>query len=172
MDDLLKNTESFSLGDDGEVQKLKRENERLRSKLAQLQSNDAVSIGEGRANIDIPFEDLEMDQQIGGGGFSLVYRAMYKGTPVAVKRWFNPDCTDVVMQEFREEVLTLRDLRHPHVVQLIGACMRPPNLCIVLVRLLKARKPACCIQNKNHRFYAYTTSVQLYCIVLSRFSYT
>ena len=134
MDDLLTDTERFSLGGDGEVEKLKSENERLRSKIAQLQSNDAVSINAGRANIEIPFEDLDMDQQIGGGGFSLVYRAMYKGTPVAVKRWFNPDCTDAVMQEFREEVLTLRDLRHPHVVQFIGACMRPPNLCIVLVR--------------------------------------
>jgi hypothetical protein len=29
---------------------------------------------------------------------------MHKGTPVAVKRWFNPECTDIVMQEFREEV--------------------------------------------------------------------
>jgi len=130
--DLLANTERFSLGDDDEVQRLKRENESLRSKIVQLQSNDAVSINAGRANLEIPFEDLEMDQQIGGGGFSLVYRAMYKGTPVAVKRWFNPDCTDAVMQEFREEVLTLRELRHPHVVQFIGACMRPPNLCIVL----------------------------------------
>jgi len=28
--------------------------------------------------------------------------------------------------------MVMQDLRHPHVVQLIGACMRPPNLCIVL----------------------------------------
>ena len=38
------------------------------------------------------------------GGFSLVYRAMYKGTPVAVKQWFNPDLTEAVLQEFRQEV--------------------------------------------------------------------
>lgn len=38
------------------------------------------------------------------GGFSLVHRAMYKGTPVAVKQWFNPDLTEAVLQEFRQEV--------------------------------------------------------------------
>jgi hypothetical protein len=29
---------------------------------------------------------------------------MYKGTPVAVKQWFNPDMTEAVLQEFRQEV--------------------------------------------------------------------
>lgn len=33
-----------------------------------------------------------------------MYRAMYKGTPVAVKRWFDPDLTEELLQEFREEV--------------------------------------------------------------------
>ena len=28
--------------------------------------------------------------------------------------------------------MVMRDLRHPHVVMLMGACMRPPNLCLVL----------------------------------------
>jgi len=132
---LTSSTARFSLGDGDDVQTLKKENARLKAQIAQLHSGDGVSIGVGRANIDIPFEDLEMDEQIGGGGFSLVYRAMHKGTPVAVKRWFNPECTDIVMQEFREEVLTLRELRHPHVVQFIGACMRPPHLCIVMEHL-------------------------------------
>ena len=61
-----------------------------------------------------------MRDQIGGGGFSLVYRAMWRGTPVAVKKWFDPEMSDKVMQEFREEVMTMRDLKHPHCVQLIG----------------------------------------------------
>lgn len=53
------------------------------------------------AACQIPYEDLEMQDQIGGGGFSLVYRGLWKGTPVAVKKWFDPNATDQLMQEFR-----------------------------------------------------------------------
>ena len=30
------------------------------------------------------------------------------------------------------KVMTMQDLRHPNCVQLIGACSKPPNLCIVM----------------------------------------
>lgn len=89
-------------------------------------------IGVERPALEIPYDELDIRDQIGGGGFSLVYRAFWKGTPVAVKRWFDPDQTDAVMQEFREEVMTMQDLKHPHCVQLIGACSKPPNLAIVM----------------------------------------
>jgi predicted Ser/Thr protein kinase len=39
--------------------------------------------------------------QIGGGGFSLVYKGFWRGTPVAIKKWFDPNMTDQLMQEFR-----------------------------------------------------------------------
>ena len=29
-------------------------------------------------------------------------------TPVAIKRWFDPNLTDAQLQEFREEVMTLQ----------------------------------------------------------------
>ncbi|KAK3279811.1 hypothetical protein CYMTET_12324 [Cymbomonas tetramitiformis] len=136
MNSLRSSAASLSLDDQDDVESLKRENQKLKEKIAQLESTaPPVSLEGGRETLEIPFEDIELDKQIGGGGFSLVYRALYKGTPVAVKRWFNPDLTDAVLQEFREEVLTLKDMRHPNVVQMIGACMRPPNLCIILEHL-------------------------------------
>jgi hypothetical protein len=56
-----------------------------------------------RAASQIPYEDLEIQDQIGGGGFSLVYRGLWKGTPVAIKKWFDPNATEQMMQEFRLE---------------------------------------------------------------------
>lgn len=53
------------------------------------------------ASCQIPMEDLEIQDQIGGGGFSLVYKGLWKGTPVAIKKWFDPNMTDQLMQEFR-----------------------------------------------------------------------
>ncbi|WIA20465.1 hypothetical protein OEZ85_004872 [Tetradesmus obliquus] len=81
--------------------------------------------------MNIPHADLDVQDQIGGGGYSLVYRGLWHGTPVAVKRWFNPQLQEEVQEEFRQEVMTLQQLRHPHVVQFLGACMKPPDLCLV-----------------------------------------
>ena len=36
---------------------------------------------------------------------------------MAVKRWFDPKMSDELVQQFRAECLTLRELRHPHVIQ-------------------------------------------------------
>lgn len=36
-----------------------------------------------------------------------------------------------VLVQCREEVMTLQQVRHPNVIQFLGACMKPPNLCMV-----------------------------------------
>lgn len=36
--------------------------------------------------------------QVGGGGFSIVHRGLWKGTPVAIKLWFDPQHTEQLMQ--------------------------------------------------------------------------
>ncbi len=76
-----------------------------------------------------------MQDQIGGGGFSLVYRGTWLGTPVAIKKWFDPNITDELVQEFRAEVMTLQALRHPNVLQFLGACSKPPQLAMVTEHL-------------------------------------
>lgn len=35
------------------------------------------------------------------------------------------------MAEFRAEVLTLAELKHPNILQFLGACMKPPDLCLL-----------------------------------------
>lgn len=53
------------------------------------------------SSYQIPYEDLEVQDQIGGGGFSLVYRGFWKGTPVAIKKWFDPNHSEQMVQDFR-----------------------------------------------------------------------
>lgn len=36
-----------------------------------------------------------------------------------------------VLQEFRDEVAIMKRLKHPNVVLFMGACTRPPHLCMV-----------------------------------------
>ncbi|KAG2489162.1 hypothetical protein HYH03_012388 [Edaphochlamys debaryana] len=110
------------LKDPGEIERLIKENHELKKQ---------ITGGGASTSYIIPYEDLDVQDQIGGGGFSLVYRGFWKGTPVAIKKWFDPQQSEAMVQEFREEVMTLADLRHPNVMQFLGACMKPPHLCMV-----------------------------------------
>mmetsp|Transcript_42128 Transcript_42128/g.51145 ORF Transcript_42128/g.51145 Transcript_42128/m.51145 type:complete len:317 (-) Transcript_42128:481-1431(-) len=135
MNDLSRSTGSLSLDSEADPKSLRMENERLKARIASLEGSGArpVDIPGGRSDLEIPFEELELEpDQVGGGGFSLVYRGYWRGTQIAAKKWFDQEGDDKVMQEFRSEVMTLQNMRHPNVVQMLGACMRPPNLCIVL----------------------------------------
>jgi hypothetical protein len=53
------------------------------------------------SGLQIPPEELDIQDQIGGGGFALVHRGMWRGTPVAIKTWFDPQLSEAQQQEFR-----------------------------------------------------------------------
>ncbi|ELR14073.1 protein kinase domain containing protein [Acanthamoeba castellanii str. Neff] len=80
----------------------------------------------------IDYEDLALGEQVGTGSYGLVYMAKWKGVEVAVKRFIKQKLTERLMLEFRAEVAFLSELHHPNIVLFIGACVRSPNLCIVM----------------------------------------
>ncbi|POM61602.1 TKL protein kinase [Phytophthora palmivora] len=45
---------------------------------------------------------------------------------------FDPRVDEALKQEFMDELLVMSKLKHPNVVSLIGACLEPPNLCMVM----------------------------------------
>lgn len=45
---------------------------------------------------------------------------------------FDPRVDDALKQEFMDELLVMSKLKHPNVVNLIGACLEPPHLCMVM----------------------------------------
>ncbi|KAL9841258.1 putative U-box domain-containing protein 34, protein kinase RLK-Pelle-RLCK-IXb family [Arabidopsis thaliana] len=72
-------------------------------------------------------EGFSPEKVIGEGGYGKVYQCSLDSTPAAVKvvRLDTPE----KKQEFLKEVEVLSQLRHPHVVLLLGAC--PENGCLV-----------------------------------------
>eukprot|EP01023_Acetabularia_acetabulum_P060145 TRINITY_DN7229_c0_g1_i2.p1 TRINITY_DN7229_c0_g1~~TRINITY_DN7229_c0_g1_i2.p1 ORF type:complete len:264 (+),score=39.09 TRINITY_DN7229_c0_g1_i2:156-947(+) len=78
----------------------------------------------------IDTNDLQMEDQIGGGGFSTVHRGWWLGTPVAVKKWFDIQ-NDDSQQQYQQETLTLQGLRHPNVIQFLGSCCNEQNMLMV-----------------------------------------
>jgi len=79
---------------------------------------------------NIEYKDLENVQQIGGGNFGQVSRGTYFGTEVAIKQLLDVDDKD--MHKYIErEMATLRDMRHPNVVQFMGLSRNVTDVYIV-----------------------------------------
>jgi serine/threonine protein kinase len=71
---------------------------------------------------------------LGSGGFGAVYKGMYRGEEVAIKKLHPMDgmITQLQMEEFKKEVANLQALRHERLVRFIGAAFVKPSLCLVL----------------------------------------
>ncbi|CAL5085795.1 unnamed protein product [Urochloa decumbens] len=69
---------------------------------------------------------------IGKGSFGEILKANWRGTPIAVKRIL-PSLSDdrLVIQDFKHEVNLLIKLRHPNIVQFLGAVTETKPLMLV-----------------------------------------
>ncbi|ETW03145.1 TKL/DRK protein kinase [Aphanomyces invadans] len=83
--------------------------------------------------IQIPFADLKFEKIIGRGASGEVIKASYLGTAVVCKRMRRDAITLPSIQRFREEIELMSCLRHPNIVQFIGASWdNCSNVCMVL----------------------------------------
>ena len=94
-------------------------------------SSDASSSLSSR----VTFSELKLEDVIGGGGFGQVWRAKWKGTPVAVKVLTGSAQAETVpkavLEEFIAEINMVSGMRHPNICLFMGACLDPPNRAIV-----------------------------------------
>ncbi|KAL4569505.1 hypothetical protein LXL04_025144 [Taraxacum kok-saghyz] len=85
---------------------------------------------------DWEIDPVELDftsaHTVGKGSFGEIIKASWRGTPVAVKRIL-PSLSDdrFVVQDFRHEVNLLVKLRHPNIVQFLGAVTEKKPLMLV-----------------------------------------
>ncbi|KAL6562496.1 hypothetical protein OROGR_003503 [Orobanche gracilis] len=76
--------------------------------------------------------DFSSSTHIGKGSFGEILKACWRGTPVAIKRIL-PNLSDdkLVIQDFRHEVNLLVKLRHPNIVQFLGAVTEKKPLMLI-----------------------------------------
>ncbi|XP_074569093.1 serine/threonine-protein kinase STY17-like [Curcuma longa] len=88
-------------------------------------------------------DEIDVHEQIGSGTTANIYRATWRGLPVAVK-WIHPS----VLQSgegcgglawFVQELDILSRQRHPHVLRLMGGCFRTPRQGWVVTELLSGK---------------------------------
>ncbi|XP_040916814.1 mitogen-activated protein kinase kinase kinase 9 [Toxotes jaculatrix] len=84
--------------------------------------------------LEIDFSELTLEEIIGVGGFGKVYRAVWRGTEVAVKAARRDPDEDVeqTLESVRQEAKLFAMLNHPNIMALLGVCLQEPNLCLVM----------------------------------------
>ena len=69
---------------------------------------------------------------LGSGSTSRVFQGTFRDRPVAIKMIFCPDLTPETVASFYHEATLLAQLSHPNVVDVLGVCVLPPAICLVM----------------------------------------
>ncbi|XP_018344765.1 PREDICTED: mitogen-activated protein kinase kinase kinase 11-like isoform X2 [Trachymyrmex septentrionalis] len=103
--------------------------------VAEAESIDRVSSVIDKVQpIEIDFEELQLEEVIGVGGFGKVYRGFWKKREVAVKaaRQDADEEPSATLENVRQEAKLFWLLKHENIVQLEGVCLKMPNMCLVM----------------------------------------
>jgi len=86
----------------------------------------------GNISWEVDFKDLVFseDDGFGSGSFGCVFRGLYFGTDVAIKKLIYPEDMDI-QKYIDREMEVLRGMRHPNIVQLLGLCVHNDDLYLI-----------------------------------------
>ncbi|XP_024393860.1 serine/threonine-protein kinase STY46 [Physcomitrium patens] len=92
---------------------------------------EGVVSSSGVDDWEIDSSQLKFVRKVTSGSSGDLYQGSYCGQAVAIKVLKSERMNDNLRVEFQHEVFIMRKIRHKNIVQFIGACTKPPNLCIV-----------------------------------------
>ncbi|KAF5444587.1 hypothetical protein F2P56_033711 [Juglans regia] len=91
----------------------------------------ALSTEANSGDWEIDRKSLTIGERIASGSCGDLYHGVYLSEDVAVKILRSEHLDNALEDEFSHEVAILREVQHKNVVQFIGACTKPPHMCIV-----------------------------------------
>ncbi|XP_028982097.1 mitogen-activated protein kinase kinase kinase 10 isoform X2 [Diachasma alloeum] len=95
---------------------------------------DRISIFDHVQPTEIDFQELQLEEVIGVGGFGKVYRGYWRKKEVAVKaaRQDPDEEPSVTLENVLQEAKLFWLLKHENIVQLEGVSLKIPNMCLVM----------------------------------------
>ncbi|ESO02910.1 hypothetical protein HELRODRAFT_81107, partial [Helobdella robusta] len=88
--------------------------------------------------IEIEYNELlPLGSMIGHGAFGNVHRGHWRGEEVAIKLFVVSSISPAnhvnsMIESIRKEAQLFWLLHHPNIIRLLGVCLSPPNLCLVM----------------------------------------
>ncbi|KAL2459932.1 ACT-like protein tyrosine kinase family protein [Abeliophyllum distichum] len=126
---------------DKEVLKLEKHSWPHQHSLSPLRDHEKIEIkcepdhlripNDGTDVWEIDPQHLKFEHKVASGSYGDLYKGTYCSQEVAIKILKAERLNTELQKEFAQEVYIMRKVRHKNVVQFIGACTKPPNLCIV-----------------------------------------
>ncbi|GLT75297.1 hypothetical protein SLA2020_470310 [Shorea laevis] len=97
----------------------------------QLDPNHVAIPNDGTDVWEIDPKHLKFEKKVASGSYGDLYKGTYCSQDVAIKVLKPERVSSEMEKEFAQEVFIMRKVRHKNVVQFIGACTKPPSLCII-----------------------------------------
>ncbi|KAL6070956.1 Serine/threonine-protein kinase HT1 [Balamuthia mandrillaris] len=94
---------------------------------------DAAETAQVVQRVNIPLEELEIQEQLGRGALCRVDKAVWKkqNMVVAVKTFYCPDLVPQELADFRRELWLTSQMDHPNLIRFVGGSSEPPHLYLV-----------------------------------------
>ncbi|KAK2405517.1 ACT protein tyrosine kinase family protein [Trifolium repens] len=125
-----------------EVLKIEKRHERSsQQSIASVDEHDQARMKNELDHLTIPNDGtdvweidpkhLKYGTQIASASYGELFKGTYCSQEVAIKVLKAEHVSSEMQKEFAQEVYIMRKVRHKNVVQFMGACTKPPRLCIV-----------------------------------------
>ncbi|XP_047311555.1 serine/threonine-protein kinase STY46-like [Impatiens glandulifera] len=93
--------------------------------------NQLTIPNDGKDEWEIDPHLVKFEKKVASGSYGDLYKGTYCSQEIAIKVLKQDRVNTDMLKEFAQEVFILRKVRHKNVVQFIGACTKPPSLCII-----------------------------------------
>ena len=106
-----------------------------------------TSMGSHSTRELIPFDELQLQKEIGHGAFGVVYACKWRDVPVAYKKFVYQQMSKKLLDKFIAEVRILAHLSHPNIIKMFGVVAERGNIGIVMEFMLCSLFEAIFIDN-------------------------
>ena len=83
-------------------------------------------------SFSIPYASIILGEELGRGGFGIVYKGKWRHGTVAIKQLQISHLTQATNESFSQEAVVMAQLRFPQIVQLYGVCVDQRPYCMVM----------------------------------------
>lgn len=99
---------------------------------ANFVTEDDPSAIVGDLPLEIGYDELQVHEIIGQGGFSKVSRGYWRGKEVAIKTHNRDENPERTLDNVMKEAHLFWTLNHENIVAFFGVCKTPPNFCLIM----------------------------------------